>query len=432
MIYEDIYDYMLRKVSSKEIDILLLLANQVDWGSIVRVDNYQLAKEAGTTIKYVKSVLKKFTSHLTDKRVLKKVAEDTYIFLKGKSNVLHHKSDIYCKKFEFLYGDTFQELSVYGKRILLTAAMRFSLTGQREAYLPVSDFIFRNNLTSGLVPSRSVLVSEINKINALYGLTMTVGVTSVLSKRVEYIYIEVREDLLEDVRNNHAERGYLRKVLFESGYAGYLTDDYCIEIEKVGKHIFNYLVVESKGYAETYNGDYTREMMDVAREIYATSIKRIAKQLHKLINKGEEASAISAYFSSIVFSVLLEETAVNKNKKSVIERVISRLTRVEKEAEYEMRVKNVDILLTILDAWCFKWVLTRFKEEGETTEDTKKNIARNYGLKASVQAIVSELANKIEEYGNRKDGKIRGWLRKYEETVENFIDMKNDRMALTT
>lgn len=425
MLYEELHEFLLRKASSKEIDILLELIRNKNWNNVVRVDVYGVALKAKTTVRYVREVLNRLTIQYKGKRVLNKIDNDTYEFLRGKTTILHSKSDKYCKLYKYLYGETFKELTLYGKRLLLTTAMNTSQTGMGVVYIPINDLVYRDEISSGLIPNKTILDKEITKINELYDGSIKLALTSVVTKRSEYVYVEIQKDLLEDVVHNYSEREYLRDTLFDSGYVGYLKDEYCIEIEKVGKHIFNYLVRDNLDKNGEYNGDFVKDMLDVAREIYTTSIKRLSKHLHKMILNGEESKAVSAYFSSVVFSVLMEYVALNKNKKINIEKVLEYVDVSAKELEYNKRVKNIQILIKIIDKWCFKWIRTRFKKDERNWEKNKKNIKRNNKLKEYVQTSIKEIEHKVKVNGSKE---VKEWLIEYKDEISDFIDINNTKM----
>lgn len=186
MIYEDVYNFLLKKASAKEIDIILEMIRNTDWNGRLKIDLPTLAKRVGTTKKYMNEVITKFTSLTRGKRILKVDNTDSefpYLLLLGKSSLLYSKADRYGKKYRFLYTEAFQALSVYAKRILLSAVMAVSVShsGKTDVSLRVSDFIYRNELSTGLIPSKSVLYRTIEEINRAFNGKIEVSLTTSFS-----------------------------------------------------------------------------------------------------------------------------------------------------------------------------------------------------------------------------------------------------------
>src|SRR5699024_5625353 len=142
-------DFMLRKASSKEIDIILNMIKYTDWDNVLRVSERKLARDSGTTLKYVKEVINRFSSVHKNKRIITKnmySEEYPYKLLIGKSSVLYN-NDQYAKRYSFLYTDKFMKLTIYEKRIILSAIMNMSVSGQNTVFLKVSDFVYRTEVS---------------------------------------------------------------------------------------------------------------------------------------------------------------------------------------------------------------------------------------------------------------------------------------------
>lgn len=433
MIYEDIHNFLLTKASSKEIDIMLELVNRQGWDSKVRIDVYDIAIRVGTTERYVRDVLKRFTDVYRDKRVLKKTGEKEYRILKGKSVVLHRKSDKYCQHYSFMGEKEFKGLNVYGKRILLDAAYRFSLTGQRKAYLAMDTFIFRNKVSSGLIPSKEVLHSVLDSINKVYKGKVCVTVVSSVRDKKEYIYVEVDEDIIRGVKQNRSERVYLKDILFEAGYVGYLEEEYSIELEKVGKYIFNTLVDRKE---EEYKGDFTWDMMELSRKIYKKSIYRLATVLQGLKDSGQESKAVSAYFSRVVYSVMMEELVKYKNEVRSVWEVIRVIQRNGEygavEYETNTRIKDLEIIINILEEWGYSWVQSRYRGSEGNWKKNNNNLKNNELLKESVEEEVRNLERVIKENTRMGVTRLMNWLQEYKRMVTDFIEIGNERLISIT
>ncbi|MED3690922.1 hypothetical protein P4534_19315 [Peribacillus butanolivorans] len=62
MIYEETYHYLLRNVSSTEFDTCLYSLLHSDWDGVIQSPLHMMASGVGTTEKYLKQIIKKFTS----------------------------------------------------------------------------------------------------------------------------------------------------------------------------------------------------------------------------------------------------------------------------------------------------------------------------------------------------------------------------------
>ncbi|MFE4895871.1 hypothetical protein [Peribacillus butanolivorans] len=62
MIYEETYRYLIRHVSSKEFDTCLYSLLHMDWDGVIQSPLHKMAKGIGTTEKYLKKIIKKFSS----------------------------------------------------------------------------------------------------------------------------------------------------------------------------------------------------------------------------------------------------------------------------------------------------------------------------------------------------------------------------------
>lgn len=423
MIYEDIHKYLKLGVSAKEVDVVLELVNNVDWGSRVKVDEYLIAQKVGTTVRYLREIIDRISKGVRGKKILEKVGENEYIFLKGKSSILHSKADRYCQKYEFLYSEAFKGLSIYGKRIVLEGAMSFSLHNQRGAYLSIKKLLERDELGRGLVANRRILEDEVSYINTVFKGELCVGLTTVLQDKEEYLYIAASKGFIEDVRQSYIERYKVREILFKSGFAGILEERYSIELEKVGKHIFNYLVHNENVVG--YEGDYFRDVVVIARELYEESLKKFAGNLQKLIDKGEGPQAVSAYFSSVVLSVLMEKTAKYKTQKSSIWGVLRRFIGKEREEEYNKRLKNLEVLENIFEGWVHHWVTVRVQKESGNWVVNKRGKERNKRIVTYIEGVVDMVRGKVPV--NLEGSGVR-WLSEFREQVGEYIGIQNKRI----
>src|SRR5699024_1329135 len=145
------------------------MITKMNWDNVIREDINTLAKRSMTTVQYVREVINRFLSIHKGKRILtyNKYSEDNpYKLLLGKTSVLY-EGDKYAQKYSFLYSKEFMGLSIYEKRILLNTAMQTSLTGNNKIVLNVRDYIYRDDLGAGLIPSKDVLIKSIKNINEI-------------------------------------------------------------------------------------------------------------------------------------------------------------------------------------------------------------------------------------------------------------------------
>ena len=117
MIYEETYHYLLRNVSSTEFDTCLYSLLHSDWDGVIQSPLHMMASGVGTTEKYLKQIIKKFTS---PQGCLQKVfvpvgqgGDVLYKFNLGPTSNLgfNSKTDRYCKKYRFFYSECFQKLN---------------------------------------------------------------------------------------------------------------------------------------------------------------------------------------------------------------------------------------------------------------------------------------------------------------------------------
>src|SRR5699024_2081848 len=155
-----VYDFLVNKASSKEIDIVLNMIRYTDWDNTVRVDVKTLAKGAGTTVRYVRERIKKFLTIHKDKRILtlnNTSEEYPYKLLIGKSSIFY-TGDLYVKKYRFLYTEEFMELGIYEKRIILMSLMKMAENKQRKSFIRLDELVYRDEFQAGLIPTRKELM----------------------------------------------------------------------------------------------------------------------------------------------------------------------------------------------------------------------------------------------------------------------------------
>lgn len=438
MIYEDIYRFLLNKVSSKEFDIVLNIINNVDWNSKMQIDPYMLAKHSGTTTRYVKEVLHKFTSFQKGKNILVTSSYNrdfSYSLLIGKPSLFYTEGDKYCRKFKFFYSKAFQNLSIYAKRILLAAAMNVSISDHPQTYLDVSSFIYRNEYTSGLIPSRTMLKKTLNEINNAFQNEIHTSLASNIMVKKEVLHIQIDQSLIEDVVHNYTERFLLRKTLFEHGYCNYLPNEYCIEMEKTAKYIFDSMIKEGKRILKS-NGVITGlidTIMDTARYVYTKSLEKFANAIPKFVDTEEDPKALSAYFSSVVFSTVTEEMAKWQNQADSIQMLMKNNTS-SLGPETEQKYRHVQATAAILREWCENWFKSRVKQYPSKKDGkNEENIQQNNKLKDYLTNFLHTIERKIQQWENKraKFMKKDSSISVFKDYMEQYLDFMNYRIGKT-
>lgn len=415
------------KTSSKEFDILLNMLNHRDWGSILRTDEYTLAKESGTTVKYVREVLHKFKNEYRNKKVLSEVYADgaKYELTLGKSNLFYSKKDKYCKKYAFMYDNNFMELSIYAKRILLAAAFNFSTTNQNTTYLKVSDFIYRTELSSGLIPSRTTLDQTIQTMNEVYNGVIIVSRGTTLLTKEEVLYVQVQPSLLTESKENRTEREYVRKTLFEAGYSTYLEDEYCLELEKVGKYIFNSL----SRTKETAEGDTTKEVLQLGREVYRRSLQKLAGKVSSFTENNKNPKEIAAYFSSIVFTEMVDEMAKHEYHCESIKTLFNQTIQNYDVTELNNAIGSKETVLGIIKNWCENWVTARIKDSSVHKYENESNLDKNNKLLLSLQEFIKPIEKQCIKWGNKAIKNVNNLtVMNLREQITQTLEIKNNRI----
>lgn len=425
MIYEDTYTFLLNKCSSKEIDIVLYIINNTNWNNIIEADFYDIAKKTNTTKKYVKQIFKKFNSLFKGKKILSasKTKDNSYTVLLGKSSLFYSKGDKYGKKYAFLYTKKFQDLSLYAKRILLKAAMDVSLTNSKTLYLPVNYFVYRNEMTSGHIPSKNVLANTLEEINNVFKDELKVALTSTILTKQESIFVEFNVNILENTLHNHTERSELKKVLFKSGFFEVLTENQYIEIEKVGKYVFNSLLE----HATKINKGLSDDMLDIARYVYRKSLADLARSLHSFLDNEKEEGELAAYFSAIVFSNMSNELAKQENQYNMLDSLIKKIKGLFTDKNNEK--EKAQSVMGILKNWVEDWAFSRCqKEKEESYAANHKKVERNKELKHSINNILERTEIEMIKYSlNHNEIKV-SLISSLRKQVTEYIDILNKRL----
>ncbi|MBU8772106.1 hypothetical protein [Cytobacillus oceanisediminis] len=385
MIYEETYRYLLTNVSSTELDACLYALLKMDWDGFVRASTTEIAEKIGTTKKYMNEIMKKFTSKVKGRFVFVPIntAEGAmYRFNIGKTGNMefNQNTDRYCKKYNFFYTDSFRSLPINAKRLILMGAFRMSITKCEQVSIPV-DSIVPNIKNKSILPfTKQRLIDAVNVINmSTLNEVVTVSIASNIFTRKEVIVLTFTKGTLDDYKSNYTERFLLRKKLYESGFQSFLSDEQCIEIEKVGKYIYTSLLRIEKENAKKHGGfsDANSTIVQLARFIYNNSIHKLALSLNSKFDQLSEPKQLSAYFSSIVYEIVLEEMAKYSHQAESVKSLLDN-ENLHKEICTNQLNRNVDYMevysiispikekykfllhiARILENWCEEWVISR-------------------------------------------------------------------------
>lgn len=180
MIYEETYHYLLRNVSSTEFDTCLYSLLHSDWDGVIQSPLHMMASGVGTTEKYLKQIIKKFTSPQGClQKVFVPVGQDgdvLYKFNLGPTSNLgfNSKTDRYCKKYRFFYSEAFKNLTIHAKRLLLMGAFRMSVTKSEEVLFDYSEIV----PDSSSLFTRQRLLDAIDTVHKTLGNLVTISFAS--------------------------------------------------------------------------------------------------------------------------------------------------------------------------------------------------------------------------------------------------------------
>ena len=408
MIYEDIYQTLMKNVSSKGFDILLYLSLHSNWDNCVKLNYHDIAKETKTTKKYVKEVVSKFKQHrnTVGKAVASETKKNNYIqLLIGKSKIFYSKRDRYIPHISLFYTKSFLELSIYEKRILLKGLKNVSELNTDTTAILANEFTTRQADGFSCVPSKKKLSECVNKINEIF--KDSIVINSFIKNEKEYLLFKFSLDLLSDRKENHTEMKNLKELLFENGYVKELPSNHYQEILSVSKYIFNSFLKAGKSYIKkndgpSYLASGTQDrLLELAREVYETSITRLSSQIDKNQFIEKESKELSAYFSSLVHTIVLEKATHFRERIIKRDSLASFVGKKEQLNQRNIIVKDIlnerhkidQELASILDLWCEEWVEIRTvkpikeasnKVEFETikkrTEKIKESISLSFNL----------------------------------------------------
>ena len=421
MIYEETYNFMLRNVSSVEFDVCLYSLLKTDWDGNIRASIKEISSKVGTTTKYMKEIVKRFSSHKRGRKVFLRKQDssgsDLFQFNISKTHSLgfNPTTDRYCKKYRFFYTEDFRKLSINAKRLLLMGSFRMSVTKNEKVSIPLSSILPNSKNEEGIPFTKKRLQDAIQLIReSVLSETVSVALSTNVFTKEEELQFAFKAGTLEDFLENHTEREELRKKLYIGGYQGYFHDDFCMEIEKVGAYIYRSFLREEKENSKKRGVIYgaKEEVLGLARYVYDKSISRLAKALNTNKDNSEltEPKQVSAFFSKIVFDIVLEEVSTYSNQAESLKAMMDvaaatmrHINHEDKEELYEViqkkKERNEHIAETLTN-WSENWVIVRVQNATElsTKEQSKKVITK---LKNSVYQKIDDLIAVIKSRGNR-------------------------------
>lgn len=474
MIHEEVCNYLLRNVSRTEFDVCLSSILHSDWDGNIRLDLSELAEKSGTTKKYLKDIIKRFTSAAKGRFVFSKVEGREgllYRFNIGKTSLQYDENiDRYCKKYKFFYTKEFQALTINAKRLILMAAFEMSVLNKTEISIKTSKIIppVHNEET---MPFTQARLEEAIKVIQASGLKdiVKVGLASHRSAKKELVHFSFAQDTLDEFYKNYTERDLLREKLFEAGYNEFFADEFCNEIQKVAKYIYRSFFdiekeLQKKDGVQVGAKD---ELQKLARFIYDAAIERLVPALN---SKKEELDLstpkkVSAYFSSIVFSLVAKEMSKYAHQANSIK---SLLDRDELHQRVSTKIHGEDVGFFVVDQettpieqrynfylrlqktlhdWCQNWIISRvdsiadeaeaLKKESKASNDASKNnekkeemIGRIKKLKKTAFEQLDTIKDWIKVVGNRAiESKERvTFIEKMKDDITSYLAVHKDKI----
>src|SRR5699024_3624597 len=134
---------------------------------------------------------------------------------------------------------------------------------------------------------------------------------------------------------------------------------------------------------------------------------------------------MSAYFSSIVFSLITEELAKYDNECKTREWVMGECGTGDGIIEGLNKSKNI---LNVLKTWSEDWVRTRFKEGSVNKSGYEREVKKNNKLKEYVSNLFTGIINKERELKNKISEGTESVIERLKEQIEQYIDIKIEKM----
>ncbi|MFE4429177.1 hypothetical protein ACFRH9_19135 [Peribacillus butanolivorans] len=458
MIYEETYHYLLRNVSSTEFDTCLYSLLHSDWDGVIQRPLHMMASGVGTTEKYLKQIIKKFTS---PQGCLQKVFVPVdqgggvlYKFNLGPTSNLgfNSKTDRYCKKYRFFYSEAFKNLTIHAKRLLLMGAFRMSVTKSEEVLFDYSEIV----PDSSSLFTRQRLLDAIDTVHKTLGNLVTISFASKAFSKKEAVVFTFNEGMLEQYMENRAERAFLRRTIFNTGFLGHISDSVCMELERVGKYIFRSFLQDAK--KSGISMDIQHELLKLARFVYTYSLKKLGLALPANKHLLAAPKQASAYLSTIIYNETLEQMAKYAHRaesikslldrdhfhKSISEKALGReVNYLEVDQHIEpirVKLKQADFIHNVLNNWCEEWLISRVKtvtEESEAegirkkTSDNKRTASEFItDLRNDAYDKLDKLMTLIRKFGNHAvpPSSQNSSLTKKKATIQSYFAIQKERL----
>ncbi|MGE7607845.1 hypothetical protein ACQKML_14665 [Peribacillus frigoritolerans] len=455
MIYEETYQYLLRNVSSTEFDTCLYALLHSDWDGIIQSPLHMMARGVGTTEKYLRQIIHKFTAPQGSlKKVFVPVHQGEDVFYKFNlgpaSNLGYNRNtDRYCKKYRFFYSAAFKTLTIHGKRLLLMGAFRMSVLKSEEVLFDYHEIVpdSRSPFT------RQRLLDAVAAIHDALGHIVTISFASSAFSKKEVLVFTFTEGVLDEYKENRAERTLLRRTIFNSGYLGHINDSVCRELERLGKYIFRSFLQEATNISQ----DIQKELQKLARFVYSHSLKKFGQALHankQLLLAPKQASA---YLSKIMYNEALEQMVKYAHQAESIKSLIERghfhrnisekaLRREVNDLEMDEHIEPIlrkyhqaDFIRHVLNDWCETWLISRvktvtdeFRAEGKRKSTEDKQVAAEYMARIRNDAYgqLDRLLTLLLQFGNHAVAPdVRNFpLTKKKETLQSYFAIQKERL----
>lgn len=239
----------------------------------------------------------------------------------------------------------------------------------------------------------------------------------------EVLVFTFTEGVLDEYKENRAERTLLRRTIFNSGYLGHINDSVCRELERVGKYIFRSFLQD----ATNISHDIQKELQKLARFIYSHSLKKFGQALpanKQLLHAPKQASA---YLSKIMYNEALEQMVKYAHQAESIKSLLERdhfhrnisekaLRREVNDLEMDEHIEPIlrkyhqaDFIRHMLNDWCETWLISlvktvtdEFRAEGKRKSTEDKQVAAEYMARIRNDAYgqLDRLLTLLLQFGN--------------------------------
>ncbi|AFC29668.1 hypothetical protein PM3016_2792 [Paenibacillus mucilaginosus 3016] len=394
MIYKDTYHLMMNSLSSTEIDACLAMLLHLDWENRLRTEPEHLARQIGTTSKYMGDILRKF---LRDKKVLSKDRkDDTYAFRYGQSSLQYdERTTKYGKKFSLYYTPQFRSLSLNAKRLLIMALFRISETRDTEFHIPRLRLIRRSGQEGRLPLTGTQLLDVLQELRdaQIPGLS---SAEIVQFQGEANVVIRFSDDIQQAYLENHTEMNLVKRELFKLGLHRLVpSDELCHALLSVGYHLFksmleaDFAMNRREGEAE----ERRQGILRTARHMYNTALARLAASFPAKRMELTNKDKLAAYFSAIVHEVMTQEMASCSYQVLQQESLLDYyMDKTKQEGityggpEVKALVLHIDgmkRMAAVLETVCQQWLLSRvatlskdLSEAARSTQDQERILDR--------------------------------------------------------